>query len=779
MSSLAGQTFAGYEIISQLGRGGMGSVYKARQSKLNRLAALKIMASELAADPDFVARFKREATAAASLSHPNVVQVYSAGESEGTHYIAMEFVDGETLKQHIERQGRLDPREALAITVYVAEALQYGWNRARLIHRDIKPDNIFLSNTGEVKVGDLGLAKIVGGATTSLTQTGMMMGSPHYISPEQARGVSDIDFRTDIYSLGCTLYHMLTGRPPYEGTDSLAVITRHVNDPPPAIFKVWPTCPIPVALLVGKMLAKQRHERPASYEDLIDQLREVHGKLKPATAAPAVAGGQPKATPTPSPTPAHAQPTPKPAVAKPTTPRKPPATKGQSAVGHWKWAMGGLAGMVTLALVAGAVWWFAGRSPSRNDGAAVEAPPGQKNAVTPPKFGTLFDGRDTSAWQHPDGSPCQWQVTDGALVAGERDLDTREKFQDFDLHIEFAVPRDAKQGNSGIYLQGRYEVQILDSFGKRADDICCGAIFKIKAPIENVSKPPDEWQSFDITFHAARFDAAGAKTVNARVSVIHNGRLIHDNFEISKSTGKGEPESAAPGPIRLQAYGSPVRFRNIRIAPAKTIELSNRDNTAAATPGTGWKNAIDLLSLVDISQDANTGQWKTGPDGIVATDIKNMSQKIQPPYRPPEEYDYRVSFTPTGGNADVAIGLTAKGRSFVFYMKKYATDHCLGFEAISGKAIAHGPTAHRFPHLEKGRQYTVVVEVRKNGLRGYLDGKLVTEWATDYSDMGAWPVWKFKDDTLPGFGCSLSTVVFHEAKLREVTGKGMFTRGAH
>ncbi|MCX6910594.1 MAG: hypothetical protein NTY01_21490, partial [Verrucomicrobia bacterium] len=226
-------------------------------------------------------------------------------------------------------------------------------------------------------------------------------------------------------------------------------------------------------------------------------------------------------------------------------------------------------------------------------------------------------------------------------------------------------------------------------------------------------------------------------------------RIVFHRIEVREVTGKGTFTRGAPA-----------------------------GQTPSATPVAGgdWQNAINLLPLIDPAQDATSGKWEAAPDGLKATDIKSMSQKIQPPYRPPEEYDYRVSFTPISGNADVAIGLTAKGRSFVFYMKKYAKDHCLGFEAISGKNIAGGPTAHRFPHLEMGSRYTVVVEVRKNGLRGYLDGKLVAEWATDYSDMTAWPVWRFKDDTLPGFGCSVSTVVFQEVKLREVGGKGTFTR---
>ncbi len=178
-------------------------------------------------------------------------------------------VDGETVKDRFDRHGRLDAVEALAICVYVAEALKYARNKNRLIHRDIKPHNIFLTASGEVRLGDMGLAKTLGGTTTSLTQTGMMMVSPHYISPEQAKGVKDIDFRADIYSLGCTLFHLVTGRPPYEGENSLVVINKHVNEPPPAIFKAWSSCPVPLGMLAGKMPAKNRNDRFGSYEDLI------------------------------------------------------------------------------------------------------------------------------------------------------------------------------------------------------------------------------------------------------------------------------------------------------------------------------------------------------------------------------------------------------------------------------------------------------------------------------------------------------------------------------
>lgn len=232
------------------------------------------------------------------------------------------------------------------------------------------------------------------------------------------------------------------------------------------------------------------------------------------------------------------------------------------------------------------------------------------------------------------------------------------------------------------------------------------------------------------------------------------------------------------GPISPSRGASAQDSEKRFVAAILAMSTLPVEAAAAEAGDAAWSDAIDLLPVVDPQKDANSGSWTRGPGGLVATDITEMSQKLQPPYRPPEEYDYRVSFTPIGGNADVAVGLTAKGRSFVFYMKYMKSDgnHCLGFECIDGKVIASGPTAYRFPHFEMGRRHTVVVQVRRDGLRGYLDGKQVAQWATDYSDMSPYRVWTFKDAGLLGVGCSLSTVVFDEIKVREVSGKGSFLR---
>jgi Protein kinase domain/Sulfatase-modifying factor enzyme 1 len=276
-----------FEVLGKLGQGGMGAVYRARQVSLDREVALKILPPSLEADPEFVNRFQREARIAASLNHANLVKVYSSGAVDGCHYIAMELIEGETLGQWV-RRGALPPLEALRIVLDVARALEFGWRTAQLIHRDIKPGNIFLSIHGEVKLGDLGLAKIIGGETTGLTHTGTAMGTPHYISPEQARGDRDIDFRADIYSLGCTLYQMLTRQTPYGGHEPMVVMNQHINAPPPAILKVMPQCPLPLGRLVSKMLKKQRRERHASYEELIAAIESVRAALDPTLAAPAL-----------------------------------------------------------------------------------------------------------------------------------------------------------------------------------------------------------------------------------------------------------------------------------------------------------------------------------------------------------------------------------------------------------------------------------------------------------------------------------------------------------
>ncbi len=276
MALAPGQTFAGYEVLAEIGRGGMGAVYQARQLSLLRLVALKILPPHLAEDAAFAARFQAEAIAVANLNHPNIIQVFEAGESSGIRYIAMEYVEGETIQHRLRRCGRLPMTEALDVAYHVAAALQHAWQSGRMIHRDVKPDNIFLAHNGTVKLGDFGIAKTLREGVSSVTVTGHVLGSPHFISPEQARGLRDADFRADIYSLGCTLHYMMTGRTVFEGPDFVSIMYKHVNESPEPLQTLLPDCPAQVNRLIQRMLAKGCEQRPASYEELMEEI--IHAR---------------------------------------------------------------------------------------------------------------------------------------------------------------------------------------------------------------------------------------------------------------------------------------------------------------------------------------------------------------------------------------------------------------------------------------------------------------------------------------------------------------------
>ena len=280
MSLIEGQKFADYEVLARLGSGGMGEVYLVRQVVLKRRVALKLLAPQHAANESFIARFQSEATLAANLNHPNIVQVYTAGLSEGVHYIAMEYVEGETLHSRLQVHGPLTPEVALDVLYYVALALSHAWTQAQLIHRDIKPDNIFIAANGEVKLGDFGLSKSLSEWADHLTMPGTPMGSPHYISPEQARGDDTVDFRTDIYSLGCTLFHALTGRRVFEDDSPFTAAVKHINDAPPALEQFLPACPPALATLVDRMLCKDPAGRPQSYEELLGDILRARQSLQ-------------------------------------------------------------------------------------------------------------------------------------------------------------------------------------------------------------------------------------------------------------------------------------------------------------------------------------------------------------------------------------------------------------------------------------------------------------------------------------------------------------------
>lgn len=269
----------GYEIECKLGQGAMGVIYKGRHEKLQRIVALKVLLPEFANDKEFIQRFFREAKAAITLHHPNIIQGYHVGESNGFYYFAMEYVEGGTVKEKIQKTGLLPEMEAIDIVTQICRALEHAQENG-IVHRDIKPDNIMMTTDGEAKLCDLGIAKEIN-QDGSLTQTGIALGTPYYISPEQAMGEKKIDIRSDIYSLGATFYHMVTGKVPYEGDTSAVIMTKHISEDPPDPRAVNPTVSQGTANVIMQMMAKDRAYRFQNPTEVSDQLEAVKNQEIP------------------------------------------------------------------------------------------------------------------------------------------------------------------------------------------------------------------------------------------------------------------------------------------------------------------------------------------------------------------------------------------------------------------------------------------------------------------------------------------------------------------
>ncbi len=268
---LSGQTIGQYQILEEIGRGGMAVVYKAWQPSLNRYVALKVLPSYLTLDRQFVARFQREAQAAASLRHPNILVIHDVGQQGDLYYIVMEYLEGQTLKQLIEQQGPLPPERVVHIVEQVAEALDYAHQRG-FVHRDIKPANIFVGQGDQVTLTDFGIAKAAW--ETHLTRTGMLVGTPEYMSPEQARG-EEVDARSDLYSLGIVAYEMLTGRVPFGGTTPHAVLHQQIYEPPPSPAALHPQATGPVEAVLLRALAKKPEDRYPTAGGLAQALNQA------------------------------------------------------------------------------------------------------------------------------------------------------------------------------------------------------------------------------------------------------------------------------------------------------------------------------------------------------------------------------------------------------------------------------------------------------------------------------------------------------------------------
>jgi len=265
-----------YELKEVVGTGGMASVYCAYDTLLERNVALKILHAHYGEDVEYVERFRREARAAAQLSHPGIVTVIDRGEENGRQFIVFEYVDGETLKEVVERTGPLPVRRAIELGLEIGRAIAFAHDQG-LVHRDVKPQNVLLGSDGRARVTDFGIARTLD-AVGGRTETGTVLGTSHYIAPEQARG-ERVDAQTDVYSFGVVLYELLAGDVPFPGDNFLTVAMKHVNEPVPNLLEPRPDCPLRLEMLVERMLAKEPSGRPASMHEVVGELEACLAEL--------------------------------------------------------------------------------------------------------------------------------------------------------------------------------------------------------------------------------------------------------------------------------------------------------------------------------------------------------------------------------------------------------------------------------------------------------------------------------------------------------------------
>ncbi|SIO57785.1 serine/threonine protein kinase [Singulisphaera sp. GP187] len=356
---LTGKTLGDFEVERLLGRGGMGEVYLARQISLNRPVALKVLRTDMLNNPTYLSRFEAEATAVARLNHPNIVHVYMLGCVDNIRFIAMEYVQGTNLREFLIKKGALDLPLALSIMKQTGVAIGAA-GEIGLIHRDIKPENLLLTRKGQVKVADFGLCRDSDADKIHLTQPGVTMGTPQYMSPEQAQGHA-LDHRSDLYSLGVTAYHMLTGTPPFRAETALAVALKHVKDTAVRPIVHRPEIPPELERLVMKLMEKKPKDRYQSAAEMLRDLAKVRDSLQATTATipdTDLAGvGNGNGNGTPVSTAAVVVPAAKPARTRPEGP-------GLGArLATVRLSGGQMTGLISACLAIGLVWGWLTRAP--------------------------------------------------------------------------------------------------------------------------------------------------------------------------------------------------------------------------------------------------------------------------------------------------------------------------------------------------------------------------------------------------------------------------------
>jgi hypothetical protein len=709
-----------YRVLRVLGAGGMGVVFRAEDPQLARPVALKTMLPALAASDSARQRFLREARAAAGLKHDHVVTIHQVGEDRGVPFLAMEFLEGEPLDARLQRAGKLPVPEVLRIGREVALALAAAHARG-LIHRDVKPANIWLETPagapagagGRVKILDFGLARAAGEGG-QLTQTGAIVGTPAYMAPEQAAG-GPLDGRCDLFSLGCVLYRMATGRPAFQGSDLISTLLAVATSEPPPPRQLDATLPAALSDLVMALLAKEPGRRPPSAQAVAEALERLALRPRPRAAA-----------------------------------KRTPAAK---AAGR-KWAVG--AGVGAGALLAGllllwAAGVFGGKAPEDTT-APSTLPPGAEGAFARDNgFVPLFNGKDLSGWFVERGDPRSWTVADGEIIAWGQDgktmnyLLTERAYADFRLRLEFNLSKGAL---SGVGLRALRGEKVPFSNGRPIDE---HPVIKLVEHPDSVVMGMTHWVLN--TMYGAPSQTAEVKPAGSwnRLELEVKGRSLRawvNDKEVANATLAADSLLAdgglpglnrSRGRIGLQKGAGTVRFRNVAIQELP----AGPGAVAGAGRGAGKGFPVEI-------PEPMRGKWRMvdgclelcGPGKFIRLFFGEKTWK---------DYDYSVEFLRVRGEDQLGLNFLRNddNRQWMLFGPSFNRNRQHSLEWWG-----QGKPNHWFIQkpgsLPAGTWHRARVSIRAGHVQCFLNGQKVLEGRVDPRATGSmglrsfWTVYRFR-----------------------------------
>jgi serine/threonine protein kinase len=709
-----------YVVLDKLGQGGMGVVLKAEHKRLKRLVALKVMSSDVVKTPDALKRFHREVEAAAKLRHTNVVATDDADEAKGTHFLVMEYVEGSDLSVLVKKNGPLSVSQTVRCILQAARGLEYA-HKQGVVHRDIKPANLLLDMSGTVKILDMGLARIEGdtGSQAELTSTGAVMGTVDYMAPEQALSTKHADARSDIYSLGISLWYLLAGRCAYEGDSLMAKLLAHRDAPIPSLCSLDSEIPQTLDQVFRKMVAKQSKDR---YQTMTEVIRELESCQSGSASALDVAA--------------------------PNNYEDPSLQSFLSQLGS---------------------------KPSTSPAAGKTTEPATRVKINPAAEATMLNGNigvDTDPQTQGLARKQERQARRGSRLA-EAQVASPPWYRDKRILLGGAAAAALILAAVVILMRtphGTLRVEILDP---EVEMKVKGSELTFQSTdVEPVSLMAGDKKLVvtrgDLSFETETFALKKGEETRVKVELIGDKLVVNEgpNIIAEQPIGGMAVTASGTGENPVAAFPKGVPESPV---PMKTQETSS----IASTTG----RSIDLLPWIDVQRDGGVGNWKRAPDGI-ACENPDGANVMQLPYEPPEEYDFEIEFTATANGLNVNQYVAAGGQIFAWKLNSHNVNPPLyGFELLDGKfAKDNKEAAVQIPDpIKIGRRYRSTVQVRRGSLRTLLDGKELVNWSGDFKRFSTETVTPMKYPGRIGIGSWRRPVTFHSVTVREIAGTGNIT----